>query len=370
MKRPACLLVDILLDPQRAEGLAPHQWDTLIRQARSAQLLVRLATILDENGLIGATPEQPRRHLEATIRLRDRQRQAVRWEVEYLVLALAQAETPLVLLKGAAYEMAGLAPGRCRIFSDFDLLVPRESLERVELTLMMHGWSSTHQDAYDQRYYRTWMHELPPLRHITRASVIDVHHNLVPDTARLRPDPRKLLAATVPCPGRPEIHVLCEADMILHSAIHLFHDGEFDHALRDLFDLHDLVAPYATDEARWTRLTMRAAELNLSRPLYYALRYLNQMLGMYVPEATEAALSRFAPGPRTASLFDEVFARGLLPDNETCRDWLCGPARFALYVRGHALRMPPHLLLPHLARKAMMKMNLLPDPAGRQQTGN
>jgi len=32
-----------------------------------------------------------------------------------------------------------------------------------------------------------------------------------------------------------------------------------------------------------------------------------------------------------------------------------GPARWLLYVRGHALRMPLHLVLPHLLRKAWLR---------------
>ena len=75
----------------------------------------------------------------------------------------------------------------------------------VEGALMLHGWSTTHHDAYDQRYYRKWMHELPPLKHNTRGTVLDVHHAILPVTARLKPDSRKLLAASRPiaAPCRP-----------------------------------------------------------------------------------------------------------------------------------------------------------------------
>ena len=34
------------------------------------------------------------------------------------------------------------------------------------------GWATTHHSPYDQRYYRTWMHELPPLRHAVRGSIL------------------------------------------------------------------------------------------------------------------------------------------------------------------------------------------------------
>ena len=363
MSLPACLLIETLLAPERAPVLTMAEWETLIGQARASQLLIRLATLLREQSLLQDIPPAPRRHLESSLRLHQRQLQAVRWEVEHLMLAFRQAEIPLVLLKGAAYAVAELPPGRCRMFSDFDVLVRRDQLERIETILMMHGWSSADQNEYDQRYYRTWMHELPPLRHILRQSVIDVHHNLIPDTARLRPDPERLLAASVPCAHRPEVRVLCGKDMILHSAVHLFHDGEFDHALRDLFDIRDLVAHFITDEDRWRALIARAEELKLSQPLHYALRYLQRTLGVTIPHAVHTVLRRNEPGKLGVGVQDSVFGRGLLPKHGSCDDRLSGLARTALYIRGHALRMPPRLLLPHLLRKALMRSNLLADPA-------
>jgi len=63
--------------------------------------------------------------------------------------------------------------------------------------LMLEGWVSGHRSAYDQRYYRKWMHEIPPMTHIRRQTVLDLHHNILPETARLRTraDSRRCAAA-------------------------------------------------------------------------------------------------------------------------------------------------------------------------------
>ncbi|MFP4245091.1 MAG: nucleotidyltransferase family protein [Ectothiorhodospira sp.] len=354
--------MQVLLHPQQMEGLGLPDWDRLIRQARVSGLLIRLAVILKEAGLLDRVPLAPRGHLRAALILQTRQHQAVFWEVEHLLSALQARGLRLVLLKGAAYVAAGMSPGRCRLFTDFDLLVPRRDLEKAELALMMRGWNSSHRDAYDQRYYRTWMHELPPMRHFRRASVVDVHHNLVPDTAPLKPDPERLLARVRPCPGMPEVFVPDPLDMILHSAVHLFHDGEFDHGLRDLFDIRDLVGECLQAEADWQALVMRSRELDLERPLFYALRYLQRLLEVQVPGSVQRLLGPAAPPRSIRWLLDALFERGLQPDHETCRAPLTGPARFALYVRGHALRMPPHLLLPHLLHKGLRRVRPEPDP--------
>ncbi|MEZ5490757.1 MAG: nucleotidyltransferase family protein [Gammaproteobacteria bacterium] len=357
---PSCLLIDLLLNPLLCRGFSLRDWETVIRQARVSSMQVRLATRLQEEGLYDDVPLAPQRHLEAALTLRDRQRVAVRWEVEYLARMTASVNVPLVLLKGAAYEMARLPPGRCRVFADFDLLVPREALERVEIAAMTHGWTSAHQNAYDQRYYRQWMHELPPMRHITRRSVIDIHHNLVPDTARLQPNAASLLADSVACPDRSDVRVLSPPDMVLHSVVHLFHDGEFDKGLRDLFDLRDLLEHFMTSAEDWQLLTTRARNMGLQRPLYYALRYLQRWLDTPVPFEVTQQLQGAKPAV-PARLMDATFERGLLPNHETCSDRWCAPARLLLYARGHALRMPPHLLVPHLFRKALRRLHLAND---------
>ena len=66
--------------------------------------------------------------------------------------------------------------------------------------------------------------------------------------------------------------------MVLHSAMHLFYDGEFDHGLRDLVDIHRLLQRFGAEPAFWQALPGRARVLQLERPLFYALRYAAALL--------------------------------------------------------------------------------------------
>ena len=113
---------------------------------------------------------------------------------------------------------------------------------------MLHGWATSKTTAYDQRYYRRWMHELPPLRHISRQTMLDVHHAILPITARLKPDSAKLLAASRPIAGEPRLRVLAPVDMVLHSATHLFCNEDVGNGLRDLVDLDSLLREFAQRE--------------------------------------------------------------------------------------------------------------------------
>lgn len=361
MKGAASLLVNALVHPDAVGALTLRDWDLLIRQARHSNLLGRLASRLDEHQQLANIPPPARAHLEAALTVAHRQQQAVRWEVDRIMRALAGIETPIVLLKGAAYVMQQLPPAEGRMFSDIDILVPKQQLESVEMGLKMHGWITTHHDTYDQRYYRRWMHELPPMMHLTRQTMLDVHHTILPETARLHPDPRKLLAGAVPLPGHDRLKVLAPADMVLHSATHLFHEGEFNHGLRDLTDLDALLRHFSErQDGFWETLVERAKQLDLARPLFYALRYTAAILATPVPTMALRASAAAAPGWWTMKLMDTLFARAFAPRHLSCDDWFTRPALWLLFVRSHWLKMPLRLLIPHLLHQAFAR----PEKAG------
>ena len=351
------LLVEVLSRPARVQTLDLPGWERLLRQADSANVSAILVYLLEEHGLLDGVPMQPREHLDAMRIVALRHRRLTGYEVERIRSALAQLGLPLILLKGAAYAMAGLPSGRGRLFSDIDILVPKDSLDQVERALMLHGWASAHHDAYDERYYRTWMHELPPMVHLRRGNAIDVHHAILPETAPVRPDPALLRAAARAIPGEQGalgVYTLCPHDMFLHSAVHLFFGGEFDQGLRDLFDLHRLALHFDTEPGFWDGLVARADALELTRPLFYALRYITHTFGTPVPVATLATAAPFGPTGLLLPLMDALFLRALSPLHPECATRFDGAARFTLYVRGNWLRMPPVLLARHLFHKAFL----------------
>ena len=349
------LLVEVLRAPGKAAALGLAEWELLLRQAASADLTATLRGLFEEAGVLAAVPPAPREHLEWAQVASVRHRRAVRFEVRCIGRALEGLGLPLILLKGAAYAMAGLPPAAGRMFSDVDILVPKERIVEVEGALMLHGWAGTHQDAYDHRYYHEWMHELPPMEHVRRGNVIDVHHAILPQTAAARPDPALLRAAARPIPGSDNLWTLAPQDMVLHSAVHLFSEGEMHHGLRDLLDLHRLLLAFGAAPGFWASLPARAVELQLARPLFYTLRYAARLLGTPVPPGVmaQAAVAGRPPGPLLA-LMDGLFLRALLPPHPSCAGPLSPAVLFALYLRSNWLRMPPLMLARHLFHKAFL----------------
>nr|WP_315429968.1 nucleotidyltransferase family protein [uncultured Albidiferax sp.] len=335
--------------------LTMREWESLLGQARQARLLARVACHHIDRGLLDDVPMGPRVHLEGGLRLAERQQHEVRWEVDRISRALSEIEGPVVLLKGAAYLMANMAAARGRLFADIDLLVPRAQIESVESALFAAGWISDERDAYNQRYYRQWMHEIPPLRHVHRDSFIDLHHTITPPTSRFNVDGDKLLRDAMPLPGYPGLHVLAPVDMVLHSAVHLFQEGEFGHGLRDLLDLRDLFNDFSPQANFWEALLERAEVLGLQIPLFHALSQLRRQLDFQTPSHLQSRVKQLGPNWLSRALMAWMLDLALQPDHPSCNSRWTGLARWLLYVRSHALRMPLHLLIPHLLRKSWMR---------------
>ena len=350
-------VIAVLRDPHRLATLSLADWDLLIRQGRSADLLARIAWLADAAGVLGSVPPAPRAHLEAARTLALAQHAEVRREVAHVCRAVASLEVPVLLLKGAAYVHADLPAALGRTFSDVDILVPRSRLAEVEAALMLGGWATTHHDPYDQRYYRQWMHELPPLQHIRRQTVLDVHHAILPDTARLKPDAGLLLGAAVPLPNASAgpLRVLAPADMVLHSMTHLFHNEEMSRGLRDLSDLDRLLRHFGAAPGFWDELVARSHQLGLTRPLYYGLRQAHGILGTPVPPGALAATGRGGPGPGLRAWMDGIWSRALRSPHASAGDRWVPASLFLLYLRAHWLRMPPGLLVRHLVIKALRR---------------
>ncbi|OAI18578.1 hypothetical protein A1507_09495 [Methylomonas koyamae] len=344
------LIVNVLTGEVSAAKLTLKQWELLVRQAQASMLAGTLCYRLDGTSI----PSQALRHFQSARIHSDKQFNDLLWEIRQLKRVAAELGLPLILLKGAAYVASDYAAAKGRFFSDIDLLVQKQHISETEKKLMAHGWVSSLQNTYDQHYYRKWMHEIPPLRHVFRGSVIDLHHNILPLTSKVCPNADLLIEAAVSAGDSPLIRVLQLPDMIIHSAVHLFYDGELNHGLRDLVDLDSLLGNSSEDVAML--VVERAYELGLQRSIFYAFRYLNMILRTPISAGALERTRQAAPSGYGLRLMDFLFLRALMPEHSSCGDRWSGVARWLLYVRSHWLKMPWYLLLPHLSRKAWLRL--------------
>lgn len=353
-------LIAAISEPARLRELDAKTWEALLSCARRNGVLAYLASRAATCGAMGDLPPFARDALSSARVSAARIGQLALWELDRVGRVLRPAGVNVVALKGVAYLLRGLRHASTRRMSDIDVMVRREDLPGAEQALRSAGWSFANDDPYDVQYYRMWSRELPPLQFPGRMLALDVHHTICPPASRLRPDPAAMWARAEPA-GKEGVYLLCPEDSVLHAAVHLFFDSDFDSRFREVVDLHELVTTFAERDGFWGRLVERARELGLMRPFYYALRGLVDVLATPVPGEILEATSSFGPPAPVAAWMRRTLATVLAPvdpepwpPQHAVKLWL-------LYVRSHWLRMPAHALIPHLARKAMTRRPASPS---------
>jgi Uncharacterised nucleotidyltransferase len=330
----ARLLTEALRDPQMVLKLDDAGWAALIAMARAERLDGSLAHRLD--GL--ALPETVTNVLNAARANAETGRVQALWEAEMARRALAPLGMPIVLLKGTAFLAAGLDAGAGRLVGDLDILVARDRLDVVEATLMAAGWEWVKPDAYDDAYYRRWMHELPPLIHKTRDRMIDVHHTILPLTAKPKPDAAALIEDSEALENG--LRILSPADMVIHAVAHLFADGDLSGGLRNLWDIDRLVRAQTGASGFWAYLAERAQLHGLTKQTARALRLARALYATPV----DPALAR-------RGRITDLFYIGRLTARNGWGQETHKALRLAFYIRSHWLRMPPLMLARHLWTK-------------------
>jgi Uncharacterised nucleotidyltransferase len=334
-------LVAALRDPDSVLALNEAQWSALLSVARAEVLIGTLAYRIGHLDL----PPDIAATLAAARTAADQAQTQALWEAEMCRRALAKLGIAPILLKGTAYAAARLPNAAGRQIGDLDILVPRDRLDEVEAALLGAGWEWVKNDPYDQTYYREHMHELPPLIHKTRDRMIDVHHTILPLTARPRPNAAAMIseAVSVPRPEMAGLMMLSPTGIICHAAAHLVADGDLAGGLRNLWDIDRLCRHFA--ERRddfYLELVEDASKDQLYPSVNRALRLCQAVFGTPLVGYVSPAATDFQPR-RTDRLF---IARILARDDwgRETRPLL----RLVFYIRSHLLRMPLTMLLRHL----------------------
>lgn len=317
------LLVEALRDPASVAGLDADGWTALLCAARAEQLIGSLACRLEGQPM----PEAAASILADARRGADQGQVHARWEAEMARRALEPLGIPTILLKGTAFAAAGLDAAAGRFIGDLDIILPRERLDEAEVALLAAGWEWVKDDPYDSAYYRRWMHELPPLIHRERDRMIDVHHTVLPPTARPAPDAAAMIADSVAIAGG--LRMFAPNDMIVHAAAHLFADGDLAGGLRNLWDIDRLLRQFGSNG-----LLARARHHQLEAATARALRLAARLFGTPVEAGS-------------LTLVDRLYVRRLLARDGWGRKTR-KLTRLAFYVRSHWIRMPPLMLARHL----------------------
>lgn len=330
-------------------ALSTEQQQQIIAILRFEGLLARLAHFLSEDQIDSCAPHIKRHLLSAKLQA-DRLAHFCRNEAEIIHKALAKKGIKGTFLKGAAYALMGTDLLKGRQFTDIDLLVSKPELEPAELTLMSFGWLQKVMDNYDEKYYREWAHEIPPMIHRKRDTVIDLHHNLVPPISGRAPDVEIFTQNALSVASG---QVLRPAALVLHSMIHLFTNEEFHNAYRDLNDIH-LMLTHFSNEAFWSDITSLALDANFEDELYLGLIQSTHYFATDIPEQTLQTVQAAAQKNRsrlTQRLITKAYQLAVSPKHPSQTDWRHNVCLAFCFVRGHLVKMPLKVLTKHMTFK-------------------
>jgi hypothetical protein len=226
MRPDRSAILAVLREPADLPAWDAPRLDLALRQLRRLKLLAQVGERLAQRDLLGAFPQRVTDQFQSAMTMAAARARLARWELTQLSRTLGPGpDNPVVVLKGSAYLMAQLPHATGRLLADVDLLVPQAALQATEERLREAGWEGAPLNVHDDRYYREWTHEIPPLRHVEREMEVDVHYGILQRMARLKPPAALLLEAARPA-GTEGFSLLAPEDMTLHAMTHLFGSSE------------------------------------------------------------------------------------------------------------------------------------------------
>jgi hypothetical protein len=357
MRSDRAAILAVLQDPAVLTDWEGPKLDLALRQLRRMKLLAHVGERLERRDLFDRLSQGVIDQFRSAMTMANARARLARWELTQLARILRPGpDNPVVVLKGSAYLLAKLPHAEGRLLADVDLLVPEAALQSTEERLLRAGWEGAPLNEHDDRYYREWTHEIPPLRHVEREMEVDVHFGILQRKARLKPSAALLIAAARRI-GKDGYSVLAPEDMTLHAMTHLFGSSEQADALRELVDIDSLLRYFTSaDGAFWDRFASRVRQLGLMRPACYALRYAQTWLGTEVPTAINRDLRRDGPSAPVRWVMDCLVPGAMFARHPDRPDHVSDISRFLLLARSHWIRMPPFLLARHLANKTMRRL--------------
>jgi hypothetical protein len=334
------------LTETKAETEADYHalYHALLRVLIHSQLQGYIAYRVDD---LSPYPEPFKRHLTSVRTFSSAQYLQVLQACRTIADDLDAANTPILLMKGAAYIVTNKANAKGRLISDIDILVEKDQLSEIESRLQANGWQAKELDDYDEKYYRDWSHELPPYFHLETGVTLDIHHNLLPGSAGKTIDIKRIFkdkqATDTP------LFALDDRHLILHSAIHLLLNDDIEKGLRDCLDLHQMLISYVNNNDI-NELHSLFIDSGCEGEFYILIGLLNILFKEHSLPYCASFLDSQALKKHQQHATD--FSLAVFPNSEYLADSSNTLVRFKVYVRGHLSKMPIIKFIKHMIYKS------------------
>jgi hypothetical protein len=219
-------------------------------------------------------------------------------ELGRLLKSFQREQVPVIPLKGASLAENFYAHPALRPYSDLDLLIRREHLERVDDLLQGLGYHRL-ADAHSFRFDVAYDHAT--LYAATSGVHVDLHWSLLsePRYSWNEREARAVWDRTVRIRVAGEEALgLCPEDLLLYLAVHL----AVHHSLAGLLWYYDLflILERGTGTPDWSAVSARASRWRVRAAVYFVLQEVERLFGARAPAAVMAGLQ--PRGPRAAAM--------------------------------------------------------------------
>lgn len=204
------------LNDERWRGLSANDWRVLDRLADDHRCRPALHRLRGGEAII---PQSIRAGWAESFRNSTLAALTQRAELARIARDLAEADIPMVALKGAwlaweIYPEPGMRPLR-----DLDILVPPDRALEARTRLLSLGYRQCEKTALPLEEWTVRFKHLPALAS-RKGHVVEIHTRLWDDDGRMPPHPIGLLKRRVESAAMPGLFVLSPIDNVMHLAVH------------------------------------------------------------------------------------------------------------------------------------------------------
>lgn len=339
-------IATLIVSPEQVETFSLTDWNELVFILRKEKMLARFYDILERAQLATFVPPEASRHFTNARIVSRKQTELAKKEAAELSKALGNMCEFVVFLKGVAYSVTDNEASLGRVYSDIDLLVPKNTLVNVEQYLAVVGWKRKELEDYDEMYYRKWAHEIPPMQHGSRGTVLDIHHNFVPIVSGRGIDTRAFVEEyRVTHDG---VSVLTEPAMFFHSAIHLLFNEDMSSAFRDMTDLYLL--SHSQPQEFYLDVLEITEKHGFKKECILAFHLLSIHFNIKFPLSVETSVNEELKNISICEL--KLLKRLTLPKHRLLADGELLFNQWLGEIRGHWMKMPLFVLTYHITIKS------------------
>lgn len=269
------------------DSLNEADWDQLIELAWRQNVAPLLYHQLKNRGLAQMMPAEQHQRLAHLYRGNALRNLKLYAELRNVLRALAEAQIPVIVLKGA-YLAGHIYPDPAlRYMGDVDLLVKEADLNRARDLLLSLDFKTKGPMAAEQL---NLSHKHLPSLQKADAITVELHWHIA-DLVTMAHAPMPL-----PCPAevlwqrtqpiqiaRVDTLTLSAEDVILHLCLHTALQHNFELGLRGLCDL-DRFIEARPDHIDWEQLVERSRQWQVGKAVYLTLSLVKMMLDTTMPE--------------------------------------------------------------------------------------